>query len=86
MTETIQMVPLVRDRRGIRRFLTCRTGYDRDPQGATDSTQKHRANPLFEHAEMALWVARGDGMDGRSWGCWIMPTTVRITRRPLLRF
>lgn len=69
MTDTTQIVPLARDRRGIRRFLDVPYRiYDGDPNWVAPlrldlAKVFTEANPLFEHAEMALWVARRDGAD-----------------------
>lgn len=75
MTDTTQIVPLARDRRGIRRFLDVPyLIYDGDrnwvaPLRLDLAKVFTKANPLLEHAEMALWVARRDGADvGRIMG------------------
>jgi hypothetical protein len=69
------MVPLARDRRGIRRFLDVPYRIYRDdphwvaPLRLDLAKVFTAANPLFEHAEMALWVARRGGVDvGRVMG------------------
>jgi len=71
----IEIVPVDRDRRGIRRFLEVPYRiYRGDPHWVAPLLMDLAkvftpANPLFEHAEMTLWVARRDGVDvGRIMG------------------
>jgi GNAT superfamily N-acetyltransferase len=77
MSSAVQIQPLARDRRGIRRFI--RLAYALYPPDSLwvaplemDLAKVFTdANPLFEHAEMQLWIARRDGRDvGRIAGIW----------------
>lgn len=77
MSSDVQVEPLARDRRGIRRFI--RLAYAVYPPDSLwvaplemDLARVFtQANPLLEHAEMQLWVARQDGRDvGRIAGIW----------------
>lgn len=86
MGAELELVSLPRDRRGIRRFL--RVPYALYPPNSPwvaplelDLAKVFTdANPLFTHAEMALWVARRDGQDvGRIAGIWDRHFTQRHT-------
>jgi hypothetical protein len=69
MSNDIQIERLSRTAAEIRRFLKVSYGiYERDPYWVAPplmDLQKvfTRANPLFAHAQMELWVARRDGRD-----------------------
>ena len=69
MENPIQIVPLSRDARPVMRFLKVRYRvYANDPLWVapllTDLKKVFTdANPLFRHAELALWVAVQDGQD-----------------------
>ncbi len=84
MSAPVEIVPLARDRGGIRRFL--RVPYALYPPDSLwvapvemDLVKVFTdANPLFAHAEMQLWVARCDGRDvGRIAGIWDRHYTLR---------
>lgn len=71
----IRVTPLARDRRGIARFLRVPYAiYDGDPNWVAplliDLQQVFQPrNPLFDHAEMQLWVAQRSGREvGRIMG------------------
>lgn len=71
----VRVLPLPRDSRGIARFLRVPYGiYDGDPHWVApllmDLQQVFTPrNPLFEHADMQLWVAERNGRDvGRIMG------------------
>jgi hypothetical protein len=67
MSNDIQVVPLSRSPREVMRFLEVSYGiYDGDPHWVAPLLMDLKkvftnANPLFEHAEMQLWVATRDG-------------------------
>ncbi len=67
MGSPVELVPLSRSPREVLRFLKVSYGvYGDDPNWVAPLLMDMRkvfsdANPLFEHAEMALWVARRDG-------------------------
>ncbi len=69
MTEPVRILELLRDKSGIARFLQVPYGiYRSDPLWVApilDDLKKvfTDANPLFEHAEMKLWVAVREGKD-----------------------
>ncbi len=69
MGNDVELVPLSRSARDVRRFLNVSyVIYRDDPNWVapllTDLKKVFTdANPLFEHAEMALWVARREGRD-----------------------
>jgi GNAT superfamily N-acetyltransferase len=69
MSNDIQMVPLSRGSRDVARFLEVSYGiYRGDPLWVAPLLMDlkkvfTKANPLFEHAEMQLWVATRDGRD-----------------------
>lgn len=69
MPDTIEIIPLNRHRANVRRFLQVPyTIYADDPHWVApllmDVEKVFRdTNPLFEHAEMQLWVARRNGRD-----------------------
>lgn len=69
MSSAIEIVPVSRLDRGVNRFLAVPYGiYGRDPNWVAPLLFDLKkvftdANPLFEHAEMQLWVARRDGAD-----------------------
>ncbi|MCP5519981.1 MAG: N-acetyltransferase [Verrucomicrobiales bacterium] len=71
----IRVTPVACDRRGIARFLRVPYGiYDGDPNWVAPLVMDLQLvfqprNPLFDHAEMQLWVAERDGRDvGRIMG------------------
>jgi hypothetical protein len=65
----IEIIPLKRNRCGINRFLGVSYGiYRSDPNWVAPMLLDLKKvlrddNPLFDHVEMVLWVARRDGMD-----------------------
>ena len=65
MSNEIEIVPLSRKSRDIMRFLKVSYGvYGDDPYWVAPLLMDLKKvftdeNPLFEHAEMQLWVARG---------------------------
>jgi len=69
MNSTIQIIALQRQSRDVRRFLNLAYAiYGDDPHWVAPLLVDAKkifgdANPLFEHAEMQLWVARRDGRD-----------------------
>ncbi|MCU0770699.1 MAG: GNAT family N-acetyltransferase [Verrucomicrobia bacterium] len=69
MKASLQIIPLERTRRNVRRFLQVPYAlYAGDPHWVAPLLMDlekvfQEANPLFEHAEMQLWVARRDGRD-----------------------
>jgi len=69
MSSDIQIVPLSRKSRDVLRFLKVSYGiYQNDPNWVAPLVMDmHKVfadtNPLFQHAEMQLWVARRDGRD-----------------------
>ncbi len=69
MSQPLEILPLERNKRGVRRFLQVPYAiYARDPQWVAPllmDVEKvfQDSNPLFEHAEMQMWVARRDGQD-----------------------
>ena len=69
MSDEIQIVPLSRSGRDVKRFLEVSYGiYAGDPLWVAPVLMDLAkvftdANPLFEHAAMQLWVARRDGRD-----------------------
>jgi len=69
MSNDIQLVPLSRSPRDVMRFLKVSYGiYDNDPYWVAPLLMDLKkvftdANPLFEHAEMQLWVASRGGRD-----------------------
>jgi hypothetical protein len=69
MSETLEVVPLTRGRRDVRRFLDVSYGIYRDdphwvaPLRADLAKVFTDANPLFQHAQMQLWVAVRSGRD-----------------------
>ncbi len=75
MTQPIEILPLARDGRGLRRFLRVPYRiYDGDPHWVAPLMFDLRkvfldSNPLFEHAHLQLWVACQNGADvGRIMG------------------
>ncbi|MCZ7635232.1 MAG: hypothetical protein M5U12_03750 [Verrucomicrobia bacterium] len=70
MSASIEIQPVARSRAGIRRFLEVPYRiYADDPRWVAPllydlSKVFTAANPLFEHAEMQLWVARREGGSG----------------------
>jgi len=66
---TIELVSLPRDPRSVLRFLKVSYGiYRDDPNWVAPLLMDLKKvftdeNPLFEHAEVALWVATRDGSD-----------------------
>lgn len=69
MHREVQIVPLTHRPRDVSRFLEVSYGiYRDDPHWVAPLLMDLKkvftdANPLFEHAEMQLWVARRDGRD-----------------------
>ena len=69
MGSNIEIVPLPRQPRAVLRFLKVSYGiYDGDPHWVAPLLMDLKKvftdeNPLFDHAEMALWVATRDGRD-----------------------
>src|SRR5271157_1102784 len=69
MNNDIEIVPLTRGAADVARFLRVSYGiYRGDPHWVAPLLMDLKkvftnANPLFEHAEMQLWVARQDGRD-----------------------
>lgn len=69
MSNHIQVVPLSRSARDVMRFLKVSYGiYENDPHWVAPLLMDLKkvftdANPLFQHAEMQLWVATRDGRD-----------------------
>ena len=69
MSNDIQIVPLSRSPREVARFLEVSYGiYGDDPHWVAPLLMDLKkvftdANPLFEHAEMQMWVATRDGRD-----------------------
>ena len=69
MSNDIQVVPLSRSSRDVMRFLKVSYGiYDNDPHWVAPLLMDLKkvftdANPLFQHAEMQLWVATRGGRD-----------------------
>lgn len=69
MSNSLQIDALTRSSRDVSRFLQLGYAiYDRDPHWVAPLLMDLKkvftdANPLFDHAEMALWVARRDGRD-----------------------
>ena len=69
MTNELEIVQLERNPRNVRRFLEVPYAiYRDDPHWVAPllmdlNTVFSDANPLFQHAEMALWVARCGGRD-----------------------
>ena len=69
MPDQIEIVALSRDTAGIDRFLQMAYRiYDRDPYWVAPLLMDQKkvftaANPLFQHAEMQLWVARRGNTD-----------------------
>lgn len=69
MNHELTLDALDRNRRGIRRFLRVPFRiYSRDPNWVAPLLMDRlrvflQANPFFQHAEMALWVARRRGVD-----------------------
>jgi GNAT superfamily N-acetyltransferase len=69
MSNDIQIVPLTRSARDVSRFLEVSYGvYREDPHWVAPLLMDLKkvfteANPLFEHAEMQLWVATQGGRD-----------------------
>ncbi len=69
MSDNVQIVPLTRSSRDVRRFLKVSYGiYRDDPNWVAPLLMDLKkvftdANPLFEHAVMQLWVARQGGRD-----------------------
>lgn len=69
MSAAVELVPLSRNKRDIRRFLRVPYGlYSPDSLWVAPLELDLKkvftpANPLFAHAEMQLWVARRDGTD-----------------------
>jgi GNAT superfamily N-acetyltransferase len=67
--DTLEIVPLSRDEPDVLRFLKVSYGiYREDPYWVAPLLMDLKKvftdkNPLFEHAEMALWVARRNGQD-----------------------
>jgi ribosomal protein S18 acetylase RimI-like enzyme len=75
MSKGVELVPLTRSARDVRRFLQLPYAiYARDPWWVAPLLMDVAKvfgprNPLFEHAEMQLWIARRDGRDaGRIMG------------------
>ena len=68
-TDHIEIVPLSREAREVLRFLKVSYGiYEDDPHWVAPLLMDLKKvftdeNPLFQHAEMALWVATRDGQD-----------------------
>jgi len=69
MSNDLEIVPLSRGRREVKRFLEVSYGiYAQDPLWVAPLLMDLEkvftdANPLFEHAAMQLWVARANGRD-----------------------
>ncbi|MFN3410375.1 MAG: GNAT family N-acetyltransferase [Limisphaerales bacterium] len=69
MTADLELLPLPREPRAVARFLRVPYGiYANDPRWVAPLLTDLRkvfspANPLFQHAEMQLWVARRGGRD-----------------------
>jgi hypothetical protein len=69
MTDRLEVIPLSRSSRDVSRFLNVSYGIYRDdpfwvaPLLSDLKKVFTAANPLFDHAEMQLWVARRDGRD-----------------------
>jgi len=69
MSHQLKIVPCLRSSRDVDRFLNVSYGiYHEDPHWVAPllvDLKKvfSKANPLFEHAEMQLWIARRDGRD-----------------------
>jgi GNAT superfamily N-acetyltransferase len=69
MSSPVEIIPLARQPRNIRRFFKlAHPLYAGDPNWVAPlvmDMQKvfSEANPLFQHAEMQIWVARRDGRD-----------------------
>jgi len=69
MINNLQLIPLARNERNVTRFLKVAYAIYRDdpcwvaPLIADLRKVFSSANPLFEHAEMQLWIARQNGAD-----------------------
>ncbi|MBI3854032.1 MAG: GNAT family N-acetyltransferase [Verrucomicrobia bacterium] len=69
MSQALQVIPLSRAARHVNRFLEVSYGiYRDDPHWVAPLLVDARkvfsdANPLFQHAEMQLWIATRDGRD-----------------------
>jgi GNAT superfamily N-acetyltransferase len=69
MSSTLEIIPLTRSPRNVDRFLkTAHAIYRDDPHWVAPLLMDLKkvfsdANPLFEHAEMQLWVAQQGGRD-----------------------
>ena len=69
MNSNIKIIPLSRTARDVRRFLNVSYAiYRNDPHWVAPLLIDLKKvftnrNPLFEHAEMALWVAARNGQD-----------------------
>ena len=69
MSQNIEIVSLTREPRDVMRFLKVAYRiYDGDPHWVAPLLSDLKkvftdANPLFEHAEMRLWIARHNGQD-----------------------
>ena len=69
MSHKLQIVPCLRSARDINRFLQVSYAiYNEDPHWVAPLLFDLKkvftdANPLFEHAEMQLWIATRDGRD-----------------------
>ena len=67
MSDSIEIVPLPRSRIAVARFLNVSYEiYQKDPHWVAPLLMDLKqvftdANPLFEHAEMQLWLARRNG-------------------------
>jgi hypothetical protein len=92
MTNDIEVVPLSRSSRDVKRFLEVSYGiYDQDPLWVAPLMMDLEkvftdANPLFEHATIQLWVARRNGRDlGRIAGL-IDHNYIRCSKEPAAFF
>lgn len=92
MSNEVQIIPLARTARDISRFLKVNYGiYQNDPHWVAPLLMDLKkvfteANPLFEHAQMQLWVATQSGRDvGRIAGI-IDDSHNRTARKPAAFF
>jgi len=69
MSQTVEILPVERNAAGVRRFLQVPYAiYAGDPNWVAPLLMDvkkvfTKVNPLFEHAEMQLWIARRNGRD-----------------------
>jgi GNAT superfamily N-acetyltransferase len=92
MTNDIQIVPLPRGSREVSRFLEVSYRiYRDDPLWVAPLLMDLKkvftdANPLFEHAEMQLWVARRDGQDVGRIAAILDRNYSRVAKEPAVFF